>query len=645
MARRSVSTLRGRLHALYTAGVCGGLSDRELLARFVDRRDEVAELAFSVLVERHGPMVLGVCRRFLVDPQDAEDAFQATFLVLARKAAALRIDGSAGRWLHGVAMRVAARARSDVLRRRDRERSAAGGLERAARPVAPEPAEFAELKAILNEELDRLPLRLQAAFMLCDLQGSSHQEAARRLGLRIGTVKSRLARARARLRQRLLRRGLGPADLSITLPQIRIGVPDALIETTSHVAVFSVSGRLFDGELISAPVAALTQGVLKMMFVTRLKFMTAAALVILTGSAVLLSRASAQNPAGQSAASGNPAVSAKHQGVSSDDEIDVVMLERAWAEAIPRRDSTVVGRVLADDFSRIDSGGIVSTRERYLSDLVKGVLPGEWAEDEIIARILGDTALVTSRTKLGPASGWVRTTNVYLKRRGRWQCVASHCCRIDAERADTRRAINGSLTFDKVQTAGDEAKAEVNLLGSRFPVPADKPISRSEQVRIRPRFECLVQRIHVRIGEIVKKGDALIEVFSPELAKAKNDYLSAQVQAAHDQRLLEMRRKLHTEKAISEQLWVDSQNAAEKSRLELQAAHDRLMVLGVDDEAIGRTEAETGDQKARLTLRSHVDGTIAEVGAELGNLYDRKDVLLVISTAASTRPPQPKARY
>src|SRR5262245_1029724 len=116
-----------QIHALFHRGTFSGLSDRELLDRFLARRDEVSELAFAALVERHGPMVLGVCRRFLVDPHEAEDAFQATFLVLVRKAGSIRVEGSVGRWLFGVATRVASRARADARRRRGRERP---GLDR-----------------------------------------------------------------------------------------------------------------------------------------------------------------------------------------------------------------------------------------------------------------------------------------------------------------------------------------------------------------------------------------------------------------------------------------------------------------------------------------------------------------------------------
>ena len=160
-------------------------------------------------------MVLGVCRRILRDPHDAEDAFQATFLVLARRGRSIRVEGSLGRWLFGVATRVATRARSDEMRRRARERPGLDRLEPAGPDASSPESDRAEIQAIIAMEIAGLPARFQAAVLLCDLEGRSYEEAARRLGWPLGTVKSRLSRGRARLRERLTRRGLAPADSSI----------------------------------------------------------------------------------------------------------------------------------------------------------------------------------------------------------------------------------------------------------------------------------------------------------------------------------------------------------------------------------------------------------------------------------------------
>ncbi len=137
MVGRGAGLILGHMEALLGVGTFGGLSDRELLELFLAHRDEVAELAFAVLVERHGPMVLGVCRRLLGDPHEAEDAFQATFLVLVRRARSIRVEGSLGRWLFGVATRVAAHARADARRRRLRERSGVRPARRARPRLGP----------------------------------------------------------------------------------------------------------------------------------------------------------------------------------------------------------------------------------------------------------------------------------------------------------------------------------------------------------------------------------------------------------------------------------------------------------------------------------------------------------------------------
>jgi RNA polymerase sigma-70 factor (ECF subfamily) len=177
-------------------------TDGELLRRFASDRDDAA---FAGLVERHGPLVLGVCRRVLGTVQDAEDAFQATFLVLARKAGAIRDPGLLGNWLYGVASRVARKARVALDRRRRHERRARF-LPHFAAPAA---VELDDLRPLLEQELRRLPERHRAAVGLCYLEGKSNAEAARLLRCPTGTVKGRLARARQLLRHRLIGRGLG----------------------------------------------------------------------------------------------------------------------------------------------------------------------------------------------------------------------------------------------------------------------------------------------------------------------------------------------------------------------------------------------------------------------------------------------------
>src|SRR5271168_5195158 len=196
------------IHTLFRVGTSNGLTDAQLLDRFRARSDlNSSEAAFAGLMARHGPMVLGVCRRALRNPDDVADAFQATFLILVRRADTVRVEDSLGRWLYGVSRRVSVRAKLAAARRSARE---VREIEFAAAPAAD--ADFDELREVLDEEIGRLPEKFRRAVVLCELEGCGHDEAARQLGCAIGTVKSRLSRAREKLRSRLIRRGVAPAS-------------------------------------------------------------------------------------------------------------------------------------------------------------------------------------------------------------------------------------------------------------------------------------------------------------------------------------------------------------------------------------------------------------------------------------------------
>jgi RNA polymerase sigma factor (sigma-70 family) len=227
-----------------------------LLARFVHGKDETA---FAALVERHGPMVLGVCRRLLSHAQDAEDAFQATFLVLARKAHALAQPDLVGGWLYGVANRIARKARAQDARRRRGEAE----RETISMP-APDPvleAAWQEMRALLREELRHLPVKYQAPLVLCYLEGLTNEEAARRLGWPIGSISYRLARGRQLLRDRLDRRRRRACPLAL-LPMLLGGgspaveLPAGLAVRTAKAAVSYCWGQATAG-LISPAVRKL----------------------------------------------------------------------------------------------------------------------------------------------------------------------------------------------------------------------------------------------------------------------------------------------------------------------------------------------------------------------------------------------------
>jgi RNA polymerase sigma factor (sigma-70 family) len=249
-------------------------TDGQLLEWFVEQHHEDA---FGMLVQRHGAMVRGVCLRVLNDCHDADDAFQATFLVLARKASAIRKRDSVASWLYGVAYRTALRARARNARRQAHEREAPDMAQ--ADPLAE--LAWRELRPVLDAELDRLPEKYRAPLLLCYFEGKTNEQAARQLGLTKGTVSGRLARARDLLRGRLARRGLalsgGVLAMALADGTAMAAVPPALVASTIKAATLVAAGKAMAAG-ISVPVAALVEGVLEAMVMTKFK---SAAVVLL----------------------------------------------------------------------------------------------------------------------------------------------------------------------------------------------------------------------------------------------------------------------------------------------------------------------------------------------------------------------------
>ena len=270
---RRDTALAGPIRLLFEGGTVAGMSDGQLLDRFLDRRTdaEAAEVAFAALVERHGPMVLRAYRARLGDEHDAQDAFQATFLILARKAESIRKHDSAASWLQGVARRVAACARRAAAVRRAKERTAAGRAPESARDP-----DRADLVPVVREEVGDLPEKYRTPLVLCLLDGLTHEEAATRLGWPVGTVKTRVRHAKDRLRTRLARRGLAPSLAAIgaaLAAREASAMPAALVRSTARAALRLAAGR----EVISASVTALVKLGLGSMLMNRLKV---AALVV-----------------------------------------------------------------------------------------------------------------------------------------------------------------------------------------------------------------------------------------------------------------------------------------------------------------------------------------------------------------------------
>ena len=296
-ASRATPVVAGTFRTLWSVGVVGGLSDGQLLDRFATGRGEVAQLSFEALVDRHGPMVLRVCQRLLDDPNDADDVFQATFLVLLRQAGQIRDRGSVSSWLHGVAARIAARAKVEAARRRRIERG-------AVRPVieVDDSAERRDLESLIQQELSRLPEKYRAPIVLCYLEGLTHEGAAEQLGWPVGTVRGRLARARDLLRARLTRRGVAPtagvAIVESLTESVRAAVPTALSEATYQAAKRVASGQNV-ATVTSSNVAAMAENACRIMTLYRWKTIAGAILLISalgTGIGLVLAGANPPQP-------------------------------------------------------------------------------------------------------------------------------------------------------------------------------------------------------------------------------------------------------------------------------------------------------------------------------------------------------------
>jgi RNA polymerase sigma factor (sigma-70 family) len=312
---------------------CAGqtLSDAQLLEAFLARRDEAA---FEALLRRHGPMVLGVCRRVLRDHHDAEDACQATFLVLARKAGAVRSRHVVGSWLYGVAYRTSLKARAMRSKRRRKEK--------LAEPRHEVNADRAneELLERLDAELQRLPEKLRVAVVLCELEGKSRREAARLLGLPEGTLSWRLAQARKRLARRLAPYTGGVAT-AFSAGVTRAALSPGLVSATAKAAA---GGTLVAG-VVSAEVLALTEGVLRAMLVSKLKIVGVVALVAALGVPAGLTYSQSQSPFGlPKGASPRPVARDTAGPTPAADEVEALRLEM---EALRREVRALRGRVKA----------------------------------------------------------------------------------------------------------------------------------------------------------------------------------------------------------------------------------------------------------------------------------------------------------
>lgn len=600
---------------LFERGTVAGMGEGALLARFVGRRDEAA---FEALVARFGPMVLGVCRRRLGDPHDVEDAFQATFLVLVRKAATIRDGDRLGNWLFGVALRVATRAHARTRRRRARE-AVGDGCEAAVSPRESDASLGLELRSLLDEELSRLPESLRAPVVLCHLQGLTYEQAAARLKCPVGTVRSRSSRARGLLRDRLLRRGVAlPAVLSaaaLISVSAQAAVPPALAGATMSAAFRVVSAGGLNVGAVPASVKVLTREVLRAMLWTKLKWAAAvglAAAALAGGAGVIASGGRGERAADLQAVDGQPAEGEK---AKPDEPSAIPAGEKAKAT-----EQLDLARKALSDLNRLAAGGEITLDNPAFSLWERRQLDAIRNSGADRSRVIEEMerALQVLRKLEQVVNEQYRKDQV--TRTALWDVQYR---RIEAEIALNREKagrVNLGLGEGGASTRDDRLA----------PKGGDVP---DNLRKVRPRFDCLVEKVFVKVGQTVKVGDPLAEVFSSELAAAKNDYLAKAVQAHHGQRIFELRERLVKAGSISQQLWVDTQNDRDKSKLDLTVGHDRLAVLyGLGENEIEAIKDEPADHKARFTLRAPIDGTVTRVDARTQDLADPKCVLFEIDT-------------
>lgn len=419
MRDRSSRGVLAGFDRLFRSGAATAWDDGELLRRYVSDRDEAA---FEALVYRFGPMVLGLCRRFLNDPDDVADAFQASFLVLIRRAATIREPQLVGNWLYGVAVKVARRARSRAWDRRGRERPIAG-IDGPDRSVGPAPD--SEDWATLHEELARLPEKYRRPLVLCYLEGHTHDEAARRLAWPVGTVRGRMHRGRELLRRRLARRGLAdPIPLiATTLVPPRLVVPPGLVSSTrllARSAPGGVGGLLAAGT-VPAGAVALAEGVTPAMVLTPVKLIGAGSIVALLGAAAVAIQTPQpaldlpnSSPFGGPAAAAAPvsslrALELRVQGRESDLAVARARLELARSQAQRIDRLSQLGQVSPDEQQSVRAEVQIREAElrRALAELEEAMLAvaeesartGVGSADPVVTTLPAEGA-----TSLDPAS-------------------------------------------------------------------------------------------------------------------------------------------------------------------------------------------------------------------------------------------------
>jgi RNA polymerase sigma factor (sigma-70 family) len=369
-----------------------GLTDGQLLECFVSRREEAA---LAALVERHGPMVWGVCRRVLRHHHDAEDAFQATFLVLVRKAASIAPREKVANWLYGVAHQTARKARATAARRKLREKQVPEfpEVECRSRDL------WLDLQPLLDQELGRLPDKYRQLIVLCDLEGRTRKQVALQLGVPEGTVAGRLARARVMLAKRLARQGVvlsgGLLAGLLSHNAASAQVPAPLLASAIHAATLHATGRTASG-VISPMVLALTEGALQAMLLTKLRtaLVMVLAVVALGWGGAFVWHAHADDRASPNGSSGEEKPGKKPE----QDHLrnTLLALDKHFWEASAKGDAEELAKFLADDFVSVSILGKYDKTSNLAA--CKRYRLADWAiHDPEVIHVSKDTAVVTYR--------------------------------------------------------------------------------------------------------------------------------------------------------------------------------------------------------------------------------------------------------
>jgi RNA polymerase sigma factor (sigma-70 family) len=377
MATAPLGAMLRHIRNLAADQMMSAQTDGALLRAFLSGNNQPA---FEALMRRHGPMVLRVCLRTLGHVHDAEDAFQATFLVLARKANSIRRRESLASWLHGVAYRMATHANRAAARRHQHESQ--------AKPTPPRDpvlsAAWHELQVLLDEEIERLPETLRAPFVYCCLENKSCADAGRQLGLEEGTVWKRLSRARKLLRQRLALRGVSLATVlagaAVAANDALAAVPPSLVVSTAKAATLIAAGQVASVGVISSKVAALTEGVLRVMFITKLKTTAVVLLAVVvagTGTGVLTYRTpAAEQPGSAPEASTSSAPASK--GLTPSDAAKIAkLIDQLGSDSFDDRDKATkeLGEIGAPalDALRKAAQGTDAERKKRAEDLIEKI--------------------------------------------------------------------------------------------------------------------------------------------------------------------------------------------------------------------------------------------------------------------------------